>query len=431
MLRPRQKFGKYTIQRRIAQGGFADVYRAYDNIEGINVAIKLPHRSILVHKTLDDFLREVRLTSRLDHPNILPIKNADFVDNQFVIVYPLGEGTLGDKISNRLSFRSALDYTDQILDAVSFAHRKRVLHCDIKPENLILFPGNVIKLADFGIAKIATRTMSASGSGTVGYVAPEQALGKPSLRSDVFSIGLIIYQMATNRLPGWPFDWPPPGFDKFKRKAHRDFIRLVQRAMSVDARRRYANASEMHAAFGRVKHRALRPATRRRAKRPTRNGPGEWRVVRFKEFRRHFGKALETQHGCSKCGGPISERMIACPWCGHRTKTFRGETSYPTRCRVCKRGMKLDWVYCPHEYGAAQGPRSARTYTDRRYTNACTNPSCRGPLMPFMKYCPWCRTKVQRKWKIEGSLHKCPKCGWGIVKDFWTYCPWCSYKFRK
>lgn len=432
MLRPRQKFGKYTIQRRIAQGGFADVYRAYDTIEGINVAIKIPHRTVLAQRTLADFMREVRLTSKLDHPNILHIKNADYVDGEFVIVYPLGEGTLADKLKKRLAFQSALDYTQQMLDAVAFAHRKRVLHCDIKPENLILFGSNVLKLADFGIAKIATRTMSASGSGTVGYVAPEQALGKPSLRSDVFSLGLIIYQMATNELPEWPFDWPPPGYEKLKRKAHPDFIAMVRRAMSVNARRRYANAGEMLAAFERVKRKAQRPsAKRRRAKRATGNGPGEWRRVRIKEFRRHFGRVLEAHYECGKCGGPVSERMVACPWCGHRTKTFKGGTNYPTRCRECKRGMKLDWKYCPHEYGPAQGPRSDRSYSDKRYVASCANPSCRGPLMPFMKYCPWCRTKVSKKWKIEGSDQRCPKCGWGVLKDFWTYCPWCEYKLRK
>lgn len=431
MLRARQKIGKYRILGRISSGPLADVYRAYDTIEGINVAIKIPHRTILVQRTLADFLREVRLTSRLDHPNILHIKNADYVDGQFVIVYPLGEGTLGDKMSNRLSFQSVLDYTQQMLEAVAFAHRKRVLHCDIKPENLILFAPHVLKLADFGIAKIATQTVSASGSGTVGYVAPEQALGKPSLRSDVFSLGLIIYQMATNRLPEWPFDWPPPGYEKLRRKAHPDFIAMVRRAMSVNARKRYANAAEMLAAFERVKRNAHRPAAKRRSKRPTGNGPGEWRLVRFKEFRRHFGRALETHYECSRCRGPISERMIACPWCGHRTKTFKGETKYPTRCRECKRGMKLDWSYCPHEYGPAQGPRSDRSYTDTRYTVSCSNSSCRGPLMPFMKYCPWCRTKIRRKWKIVGSAHKCPKCGWGVVKDFWTHCPWCEYKLQR
>jgi hypothetical protein len=216
-----------------------------------------------------------------------------------------------------------------------------------------------------------------------------------------------------------------------KRKAHPDFIALIKRAMSVNARKRYANAAEMFSAFERVKRKAGRPAARRRAKRQPTDGPGEWRRVRHKEFRRHFGKALEAQHECKKCGGPISERMVACPWCGHATKAFRGETTFPAQCRVCKRGMKLDWVYCPHEYGPAQGPRADRTYSDRRYAATCSNPSCKGPLMPFMKYCPWCRTKVRRKWKIEGSAHKCPKCGWGVLKDFWTRCPWCEYKLRK
>ena len=156
MLRPRQKLGKYTIQRRIAQGGFADVYRAYDTIEGVNVALKIPQPEILVHRTLDDFLREVRLTAKLDHPNILHIKNADHIDRHFVIVYPLGEGTLSDKINNRLPFEMAIDYAGQILGAVSFAHRKRVLHCDIKPDNLILFPGNVLKLAEGDIVVLFT-----------------------------------------------------------------------------------------------------------------------------------------------------------------------------------------------------------------------------------------------------------------------------------
>jgi serine/threonine-protein kinase len=430
MLKSRQKLGKYTIQKRIAQGGFADVYRAYDTIEGIKVAIKIPQPTILVHRTLDDFLREVRLTTTLDHPNILPIKNANFVGRLFIIVYPLGEGTLGDKLTKRLPFDTAIDYTEQMLDAVAYAHRKRVLHCDIKPDNLILFPGNVLKLTDFGIAKIATQTMTASGSGTVGYLAPEQALGKPSLRSDVFSIGLTIYKMITNQLPEWPFEWPGPGYENLKRKASPEFIAFIKRSIAVNARKRYANAAEMQSAFHRINRKA-RASARRRTKRPTANGPGEWRLVRHKEFRRHYGTVLAAHFECGKCGGPISERMIACPWCGNKPKTFKGETRFPSRCRQCRRGMKLDWLYCPHEYGTAQGPRSERSYSDKRYTAACANAACRGPLMPFMKYCPWCRTKVRKKWKIKGSAHKCPSCGWGVLKDFWTRCPWCAHVIRR
>jgi serine/threonine-protein kinase len=431
MLRSRQKIGKYKIQKRIAQGGFAQVYRAYDTVEGINVALKIPHPAMVAQGAMDDFLKEVRLTARLDHPNILPIKNANFIDNQFVIAYALGEATLADKMSSRLPLRSILDYCEQMLAAVAYAHRKRVVHCDLKPQNFIIFPGNKLKLADFGIARIGTRTLQASGSGTVGYLAPDQALGKPSRRSDVFSLGLIIYELITNKLPEWPFDWPPPGFERLKRKTHPEFIAFLKRAMIVDARKRYPSAVEMFKAFQRVKRRAGQSSQRRSTRRRQNNTATNWRHVRFKEFRRRFGKTLETHYECGKCGGPLAERMIACPWCGHRPKTFRGETSFPARCRDCKRGMKLDWHYCPHTYGPAQGPRSNRSFTDIRYVTTCSNSDCGQPLMPFLKYCPWCRTKVRRKWKIPGEKHKCPKCGWGIIRDFWNFCPWCTHKLIK
>lgn len=431
-LRPRQALGKYRIQRRIGQGGFADVYRAADTIEGVTVALKIPHAQVLTDDVLADVLREVRLTAKLDHPHILPVKNADHIAGRFVIVYPLGECTLAEKMTRRLAVPTVLAYTRQMLAAVACAHRKRILHGDIKPENLILFSDGQLRLTDFGIAKVARRTIHASGSGTVGYLAPEQALGKPSLRSDVFALGLIIYEMLTKRLPTWPFDWPPAGYDVVKRKVHPEFINILRRALAVDTRKRYANAAAMLAAFERVAAKADRAANaKKRKRRIAVTEPGRWRYVQFREFKRLYGKALQTHHECGRCGGPISEQMTFCPWCGNRPKTFRGETRLPACCRDCGRGMKLDWRFCPHEYGAAQGPRAERRYSDQRYTATCTRPSCRGPLMPFMKYCPWCRAKVRRKWRIANSPHVCASCGWGVVKDLWSRCPWCGKQLAR
>jgi eukaryotic-like serine/threonine-protein kinase len=167
--------GKYRIRRRIGAGAFATVYEAYDTIEGIRVALKVPHFDQLDKESLSAIHREVRLTARLEHENILPLRNAMMIDSHFVIATPLGEQTLTDRLRYRLGPRTALSYTEQLLDALAYAHEVRVIHCDIKPDNVILFPEGHARLADFGIAKVAlqTRTIMGSGQGTVGYIAPE------------------------------------------------------------------------------------------------------------------------------------------------------------------------------------------------------------------------------------------------------------------
>ena len=421
MLRPRQRLDKYRIEKRIAQGGFAEVYQAYDTVEGIRVALKIPNLQMLAKEDLESFRREVRLTARLDHPHILPIKNAGLIDHLFVIVHPLGIGSLADRVTRRLSFQKALNYADQILQALAFAHGKRIIHCDVKPENLILFPRDQLRLADFGLAKIArTTTLSASGSGTVGYVAPEQALGRPSPRSDVFSAGLVIYRLLAGALPRWPFEWPPPNYARLCRDAHPDLIAFVRRALRVEERGRFANACVMLAAFRRL--RKVRKKIRSKAPRSSQRL--SWKNLRTAEFRRGYGTLLGTNQRCRRCSGPMSEMMKGCPWCGYHTRVYRGSTTFALRCRRCGHGMKTEWKFCCMCYGAAQGPRSNRIYPDRRYTARCS--SCSGPLMPFMRYCPWCRRKVIRGWKIGKSREKCSSCSWGVLRDFWEYCPWCT-----
>lgn len=200
-IRSGQRLGKYKVRRKLASGGFAEVYQAFDTIEGQDVALKLPRAHMVTPELLEDFKKEVRLAAALDHPNILPIKNAQFVDGHFVIAYPLGESTLDERMQRRMAFDTRVALARQMLEAVACAHHHRVIHCDVKPENLILFKGGRLCLTDFGIARLALRTVRASGSGTVGYVAPEQAMGKASFRSDVFSLGLILYRLFAGVLP--------------------------------------------------------------------------------------------------------------------------------------------------------------------------------------------------------------------------------------
>jgi len=262
-LKARRMLGKYRIRRRIGDGAFATVYEAYDTIEGIAVALKVPHLDHLEKDSLSAIHREVRLTARLEHENILPLRNAMMIDGYFVIATPLGEQSLTDRLRYRLGPKTALSYTEQLLDALAYAHEVRVIHCDIKPDNVILFPEGQARLADFGIAKVAlrTRTIMGSGQGTVGYIAPEQAMGKPSFRSDVFSMGLLIYRMFAGELPAWPFDWPLPGAERLRRTVSRDFISFLRRSIEVHERKRFRDGVQMQKAFQAVAPRALRRST--------------------------------------------------------------------------------------------------------------------------------------------------------------------------
>ncbi len=426
MLKARDKLGKYRIDGRVGKGGFATVYRAYDTIEGIPVALKIPHARLLTKEALDDFRNEVRITASLDHPNILLMKNASFIGDRFVIVYPLGESTLADRLKRRLTGRSALLLAEQLLEAVAYAHERRIIHCDIKPENVILFPDGRVRLTDFGIAKVAlkTRTLIGGGTGTFGYLAPEQGIGRPSLRSDVFALGLVLYRMFSGCLPEWPYDWPPPGFDRLRRNVHLDFVRFLRRATELDERARFSDAGHMLSAFRRIKRHALRTLARRRKAKG--RGDGQWKAIRMREFRRRYGRSLEVRHACGKCGGPVSETMLHCPWCGAARRIFRGTTRFPARCRRCGRSIKLDWPFCAWCYGGRVQQPSDRHYSDVRYSARCTE--CKGDLMPFMRYCPWCRAKVKRRWKIDEERGKCARCGWGVLPDYWVKCPWCGKK---
>ena len=269
-LKARRMLGKYRIRRRVGAGAFATVYEAYDTIEGITVALKVPHFDQLDKESLSAIHREVRLTARLEHENILPLRNAMMIDGHFVIATPLGEQTLTDRLRYRLGPKTALSYTEQLLDALAYAHEVRVIHCDIKPDNVILFPEGHARLADFGIAKVAlrTRTIMGSGQGTVGYIAPEQAMGKPSFRSDVFSMGLLIYRMFAGELPAWPFDWPLPGAERLRRTVSRDFVNFLRRSIEVHERKRFRDGVQMQKAFHAVAPRALRASTRSRSAAP-------------------------------------------------------------------------------------------------------------------------------------------------------------------
>jgi eukaryotic-like serine/threonine-protein kinase len=248
-LRRGTRLGKYRLDRRIGRGGFADVYVATDTLLSIKVALKIPNSRWVSDQLINEFRKEVKLTMALDHPNIMSIRDASIIDGHFVIVTPLAARTLDERLKHRMSFESAFAYATQLLDAVAYAHENGVVHCDIKPDNLLIFDDETLKLCDFGIAKAAQRTISASGTGTLGFMAPEQAMGKPSPRSDVFSIGLVIYRLFAGDWPVYPFDWPFPNAARARRKLHPDVLALLRKAILIKPKDRFADAVKMKEAW--------------------------------------------------------------------------------------------------------------------------------------------------------------------------------------
>jgi serine/threonine-protein kinase len=425
-LRTRQLIGKYRILGRIASGPLADVYKAFDTIHRTRVALKLPKGADAGCE--EEFLHEVQVAIRLRHPNILPVINASYIDDHFVIAMELGEESLADRIERRISTARALDLASQAIAAVAYAHEHKVIHCDIKPENFILFPGNQLKLGDFGFAKISFRTLKASGSGTIDYIAPEQAMGRPKFQSDVFSLGLVLYRLFSGKLPEWPFEWPLSGHDRLATRVRPEFTEFLRKAIQLDPKKRYRDATQMQAGFERLQSHARRQKRARARSRSTRGT--SWRRMQWREFQQKYRKVLSTNQHCRRCEGPVSECMQACPWCGFDNPARGSESLFASTCPRCERGVKNDWDYCAWCYGPGFEEETARRYPDKRYTAKCSNRRCKGPLMPFMRYCPWCRMKVRKPWKIEGSSHRCKACNWGVVREFWNYCAWCREPVR-
>lgn len=419
MLRARQKLGKYRIVRCLSKGPLAHVYQAFDTVHATRVALKIPLERGRDLEAVRDFVHEVRVAAKLDHPNILPIQNAEFIDDLFVIAMPLGEESLGARLERRMSRALALDYAGQALAAVAHAHEHKIIHCDLKPENYIIFPDKRLQLADFGFAKIRRHTLKASGSGTIDYIAPEQAMGRPKFQSDVFSLGLVLYRMFAGKLPEWPFQWPPVGYERLESRVQPELIELLKNAIRMDPAERYPDAIEMQAEFARIRSRPRRQKRRN----GRRTGMASWRQLQWREFQREFRDVLDVRQECRHCEGPVSEVMQACPWCGVDNPAPGTARGFPSHCPRCERGVKLDWNYCAWCYGPGFEPETNRRYSDRRYNARCK--SCRGELMPFMRYCPWCRTKTRRAWPLKGGGARCRTCGSGIARDYWNYCAWC------
>ena len=191
----------------------AIVYKAYDNHLERNVAIKFILSENLAPDSKDQslkrFQREAKALARLTHPNIVPITDYGEYEGKPYLVMPyLPDGTLKEKLGNPLPWKTSVNWLLPIARALAFAHQQGIVHRDVKPSNILVTQSNELMLSDFGIAKIlegegASTELTATGVGigTPEYMAPEQGLGRADARSDIYALGIILYQMVTGHIP--------------------------------------------------------------------------------------------------------------------------------------------------------------------------------------------------------------------------------------
>jgi eukaryotic-like serine/threonine-protein kinase len=198
---------RYRLERKIGSGGMADVWLAEDTELDRDVAIKILHDRFAQDKEfVQRFQREAQSAAGLQHPNVVGIfDRGSFLDTYFIAMEYVDGPSLKDLVKGGMPLQDAIDFTRQILNAARFAHRKGIVHRDLKPQNVLIDDEGRARVADFGIARAGENSdITATGSvmGTAQYISPEQAQGKPTTpRSDIYSIGVILYEALTGRVP--------------------------------------------------------------------------------------------------------------------------------------------------------------------------------------------------------------------------------------
>ena len=200
---------RYELLEHIGGGGMADVYKAHDTILDRMVAVKILHAQLANDEEfLEKFRLEAKGAARLSHPNIVGIYDVGHdADKHYIVMEYIAGETLKKKVQREgcLSVEEALRIAKEIARALREAHANNLVHCDIKPHNILVTPDGRVKVADFGIARAVTSsTMTYNGNviGSVHYFSPEQAKGtKVTPKSDIYSLGVVLYEMLTGSLP--------------------------------------------------------------------------------------------------------------------------------------------------------------------------------------------------------------------------------------
>jgi serine/threonine-protein kinase len=333
-----QTIGKYRIVAPLGSGGFGSVYLAEDTWIDKKVALKVPHRQNL---DFSELLREPRLLASLSHPNVVTVLTAEKQDNVFFIVMEYVPGDTLEAIIERegaLDLPRVLDYTCQICNAMDHAHRHGVIHRDLRPGNVLVTEQGLVKVADFGTSRFLE--IAAHGTTVIGsppYMAPEQFQGKAVFASDIYSLGVTVYQMLTGSLP---YGTPAPGdLDRLMRgelttpprdrnqKIPKGISDIVMKALAPDVGSRYQRAADLLDAVLAARARPVSAARltpvpagdTSRARRPWRPAPldGATSSENVDDIHARLrAREAPQPRFCWHCRKALHARTDTCPFCG-------------------------------------------------------------------------------------------------------------------
>ncbi len=357
--------GHYRILEKLGAGGMGEVYVAEDSKLGRRIALKiLPPELAESAERLQRFESEARAVAALNHPNIVTVHSVEEADGVHFITMELVRGKTLTASIHRMSLREFFDVAVPLADALSAAHQQGIVHRDLKPDNIMLTDERRVKILDFGLAKmratggdsdpvalshLPTKSVTSPGMivGTVAYMSPEQAEGKKvDPRSDIFSLGIILYQLLAGRHPfsgesaasvlsGILKDTPPLVSDVDPRVPH-ELSRIVRRCLSKGLTERYQSAVDLRNDLEEVKAR-LRIGRPREAV----DAPGCPSPREFTSSFRGSSPRSSAPPVVATLLLPRRKRRSAACRCGDSSFSLRPTQSLAGRRRLCPRTVRV------------------------------------------------------------------------------------------
>jgi len=309
MLLEKGSIGKYKIVKRLGSGGFGSVYLGIDTWVKRKVAIKVPHNQT---DPLEKLLKEARIQAKLQHPNIVQLYSAEKRDGMFFMVSEYIDGGALDrylKAKGKLSWDEAVSFIFQVCDAVQFAHDMGIIHRDIRPANILLTRNKKIKMTDFGTSRhLNVNSVAMTRIGCPPYMAPEHFEGKATFQSDVYSIGMMFYELLVGKLPF-------SNFNPLKIEEEAKNRLFTSPDLKVEGLTKYKAMVIMKALAKSLNERFKTPAELKKA--ILKVSEGDIDESLFPQNKMQTTE-IKKRKRCWNCGKIISGNSKVCPYCNEK-----------------------------------------------------------------------------------------------------------------